>query len=460
MPTPLTTLATLALLLTADVGGTHAPVGVHLGVGVGVGVVGGDVVAGVDVGVGIETSPFALHLRAPPIFRLVDLPPTVPSSQPSACRVFRCEEALSGQRLDPTALARIIDEVRLFRPGDVVHARVGRLTATLGTGATVDRLTTMASWDRRTSGAFGSLRLPFQDVRADVVVADVISPLELVAGRVEGAPLPFIPIVVGVEGAVDAFAPDDVVDDAGVVGPSVVTRPLGAALVDVRVPITLGAFSLAPRGELSATTGLTADGGDVAGGVAGGVASGGGGAVGLEAGFKVSFVELSGLTMVGASSPGHRRGLFSTFHLVERRRALVGSAVDGGGLVHVPAPGGPSLDVRLEASILDAVAPLVRLHLEPSPGANAVEVGTVFDLDPVQVSVSVIRRGFVDVGGVFDADVDARPVLVAAEAAWRIVGPVSLWARWYRLPRFGGGALKADDDVLVGVAIAGALQPR
>jgi hypothetical protein len=455
MLTPFTTLATLALL-AADVGGTHAPVGVHLGVGVGVGVVGGDVVAAVDVGVGIETSPFALHLRAPPIFRLVDLPPTVPSSQPSACRVFRCEEALNGQRLDPTALARVIDEVRLFRPGDVVHARVGRLTATLGAAATVDRLTTMASWDRRTSGAFGSLRLPFQELRADVVVADVISPLELVAGRVEGAPLPFIPIVVGVEGAVDAFAPDDVVDDAGVVGPTVATRPVGAGLVDVRVPITLGVFSLAPRGELSATTGLTADGGDVDGGVA----SGGGGAVGLEAGFKVSFVELSGLTMVGASSPGHRRGLFSTFHLVERRRALVGSAVDGGGLVHVPAPGGLSVDVRLEASILDAVAPLLRLHLEPSPGANAVEVGTVFDIDPVQVSVSVIRRGFVDVGGVFDADVDARPVLVAAEAAWRIVGPVSLWARWYRLPRFGGGTLKADDDVLVGVAIAGALQPR
>jgi hypothetical protein len=124
---------------------------------------------------------------------------------------------------DPDVTENTAEFIELLNFGDVeldvsgwrVNVTGNSLcTATLGAGATVDRLTTMASWDRRTSGAFGSLRLPFQDLRADVVVADVISPLELVAGRVEVAPLPFIPIVVGVEGAVDAFAPDEVVDDA------------------------------------------------------------------------------------------------------------------------------------------------------------------------------------------------------------------------------------------------------
>jgi hypothetical protein len=106
---------------------------------------------------------------------------------------------------------------------------------------------------------------------------------------------------------------------------------------------------------------------------------------------------------------GYRRAVFQTLHAVERRQALTGSVVDDDGrargLVHVPAPGGPGLDVRLQASIASIVAPLVRAHLEAAPGGNAVEAGVVVDVEPVQVSVTALRRGFVDVAGVFSADV-------------------------------------------------------
>ena len=451
-------LAVAALFIAADVGGTQVPQGLHLGAGVGAGVVGGDVAAIVDVVAGIETAPFALHLRTPLTLRLIDLPPSVSPSSPSWCRLVRCEELLNGQALDPTAIARVVDELRLFRSGDTVHARVGRLAATLGAGASVDRFTTMASWDRRTSGAFASARIP--DVGVDVVVADVVSPLELIAGRLEVVPLG-LPVVMGVEGAIDAFAPDDVVDDGGVVRPGAATRSLFVAGVDTRVPLLLGPFTIAPRLELAGSTGLRADGGDVgdgelplAGGIAGGIAGG------VDAAFKVAFLEVRALGVVGAASPGYRRGLFSTFHLVERRQALAGSVVDGGGVVHVPAPGGVGLDLRLDASVLDAVAPLLRLHLEPAPGANALELGVVVDIDPVQLSLSATRRAFVDIAGVVDSDLGRRPLLLVAEAAWRVWGPLSLWARWYRLPRFRDGTLAIDDDVLVGVSVNGALTPR
>jgi len=447
-------LAVAALFIAADVGGTQVPQGLHLGAGVGVGVVGGDVAALVDVGAGIETAPFALHLRAPLTLRLIDLPPAVSTSSPSWCRQVRCEELLNGQALDPTAIARVVDELRLFRPGDAVHARVGRLAATLGAGASVDRFTTMASWDRRTSGGFASARIP--DVGVDVVVADVVSPLELVAGRLDVVPFG-LPIVLGVEGAVDAFAPDDVVDAGGVVRPGAATRTIGTAGVDARLPVLLGPFTIAPRLELAGSTGLRADGGDL---VDGAPSLGGGVAGGVDAAFKVAFLEVRGLGVVGVASPGHRRGLFSTFHLVERRQALAGSVVDGGGVVHVPAPGGVGLDLRLDASVLDAVAPLLRLHLEPSPGANALELGVVVDLDPVQLSLSATRRAFVDVAGVVDVDLVRHPLLLVAEAGWRVWGPLSVWARWYRLPRFRDGALAVDDDVLVGVSVNGALTPR
>lgn len=443
-----------ALLVAADVGGTTLPQGLHVGAGVGAGLVGGDVAALVDVHAGIETAPFALHLRAPLTLRLLDLPPAVPTSSPSWCRQVRCEELLQGQALDPTAIARIVDELRVFRPGDTLHARVGRLAATLGAGASVDRFTTMASWDRRTSGAFVSARLP--DIGLDVVVADVVSPLELVAGRLDVVPLG-LPVVVGVEGAVDAFAPDDVVDAGGVVRPGAATRILGTVGVDARLPVLLGPFTVAPRLELAGTTGLRADGGDI---VDGAIPLGGGVAGGVDATFKVAFLEVRGLGVVGLASAGHRRGLFSTFHLVERRQALAGSVVDGGGVVHVPAPGGVGLDLRLDASILDTVAPLLRLHLEPSPGANALELGVVVDLDPVQLSVSATRRAFVDVASLVEPDLAGRPLLLVGEVGWRVWGPISLWGRWYRLPRFRAGDLVIDDDVLVGVSVNGAFTPR
>jgi len=449
--------ALVALALAADVSGTKAPAGLYMGAGVGAGVVGGDVVLATDIALGIESAPFSLHLRAPPTLRLFDLPPLTSPSLPSTCRIIRCEEALSGERLDPTAFARVVDEVRLFQPGDVVHARAGRLSATIGAGAAVDRLTTMASWDRRTSGAYAALRLPWQRFTLELLTADVVSPLELMAGRGEGEVTALLgaPVIVGGEVAVDAFAPVDATDAGGAVRPGAQTRPLGAAVVDARLLLGEGGvISGGPRLELSAMTGL-------AGGAAiGDVPVGGGAAVGGEGIFKVAFVDVRGLAMAGWSSPGHRRGVFQTFHLVERRRVLAGGAVDDATLLGVAAPGGASLDVRLDASVLDVVAPIVRVHLEPTPGGNAVEAGVVVDADPVTVSVAAIRRGFIDAASLVGPDLERVPLLLAAEASWRVWGPLSMWARWYRLPRFSRErGLSVDDDVLAGVSVNGAIVP-
>jgi len=439
------------LLAIGGVIDDDTPAGVRLSARVGGGMIAHDVVGIVDVGAGIESAPFGLHLRVPLTLRAVDNAPLVPPSSPSMCRVLRCEELLRGQELDPTVLARIIDEVRFFQPDDIVHARAGQLVATVGAGAVVDRLTTLASWDRRTSGAWGALRLPWSSFAAEVLVADVVSPLELLAARVEGAP-PVVPIVVGIEVGADAIAPVDVVDDTGAARATGRTRPVVVGAIDARLPVRLSAFTFAPRLELGGSSGLAVDG------IEAGI--GGGAGIGADVGFDAGFAALQARGVVGVTGGAHRRGVFSTFHLVERRQALLGSVVDGGGYVHVPAPAGADVDLRLQASILDVVSPLLRVHLEPAPGANAVEAGVVVDLDVVQVSGSVIRRGFVDLGGVVDGDVGARPLLLAVEAGWRFWGPLSASVRWFRLPRFSGGALVVDNDVLVSLSVNGVLTPR
>jgi hypothetical protein len=169
-------------------------------------------------------------------------------------------------------------------------------------------------------------------------------------------------------------------------------------------------------------------------------------------------------------SPGFRRAPFSTLHLVERRRALVGAtnAAVGdadadpagdpqpGGVLRVPAPGGLGVDVRVEASAFDAVLPLVRVHTGPAPGENVVEAGVVVDVDPVRVSVVALRRGWVDAAGIVSADLTAVPLIGALEASVRVWGPVSVGARWLRLPRFrGDGPLRIDDDVWAAVSVNG-----
>jgi hypothetical protein len=469
----------LALLVAAAVDGEPGPAGVHLGLVAGGGVVGDDAAAGVDVVTGVDTAPFSLFLRVPLTLRLVDNAPRIEPSAPGVCRFVRCEEFLQGPTLDPTALARVVEELRLFLPGDPVRARVGRLLFTLGDGAVVDRFTTAASWDRRTSGAVLALRTPWHHAGLDVVVADVLSPGELLAARLDVAPFGagnsdddgvLAPLRLSLDAGVDIAAPVDAVDRFGEVPRNAVTRPLSSTVLAARYANDGPVWSLSPRVEVGVTTGLSADGSRAAlagSGVNAGVGAGGG----VDVRLHTTPVDVRARINGAWGTAGFRRAPFSTLYLVERRRALIGAVplkddgVDsdedgarGHGLLRVPAPGGAFFDARLEASVLDAFAPLLRVHTGPSPGENLVEVGVVVDEGPLRVGLSAQRRGMARVADVVSGDVVTFPITGALEASWQVWGPVSVGARWWRLPRFvPDGGLVIDDDVWVFVAVDGLL---
>jgi hypothetical protein len=454
----------LALLLTTAVDGEPGPAGVHVGLAAGGGVVGGDAAAGVDVVLGVGTAPFSLFVRAPIVLRLIDHAPAVDAAAPSSCRLLRCEELLQGERLDPTALARLIDELRLFTPGDPVRIRAGRLLATLGDGAVVDRFTTAASWDRRTSGALLAVRAPWHHAAVDVVIADVLSPAELAAARVEFAPFSprgddgFAPLRLAIDAGLDAFAPTGAVDRFGESPAGAVTRPVAQSMIAARLDLGTDAVAFSPRIEAGLATGF-ADSTDAQS------HSGAGVGAGVDLGVRTVLAQVRGRAAVAWGLPGFRRAPFSTLYLVERRRALLGAPTADDdtplGLARVPAPGGLFLDARLEASLVDAVAPLVRIHVGPSPGENLVEAGVVVDEGPLRLSLSAQRRGMTRPADVLAADVAAFPVIGVFEAAWRVGGPVSVGARWLRLPRFrGDGPLRIDDDIWAFVAIDSVFTPR
>lgn len=453
----------LALVVGGAVDDEPGPSGLALGASVDGGVVGGDVVGGASVSVGVETQPFSLHLKAPLLFRAVDVDPAVDASLPSSCHWLRCEELLDGQQIDPTAIARVVDELRVFSPSDLAYLRAGQLTATLGDGGVVDRVTTAASWDRRTSGAYAALRLPWKRLDVALVVFDVVSPAELFGAHVGGAPFDddsvFGGVFVFADGAADLFAPVDVVDRFGEVPAGAAVRTLTSSQLTAGWRLLDGTFSFAPRVEAGVVTGLDDDGA-----ADDGYGAGAGVGVGVDSGVDVGVVDAR-LKLTGSwGQPGYRRSVFSTLHLVERRSAIAGASVDDGGLLRVPAPGGPGFDVRLEASVFDVAAPIARLHLEAAPGGNTAELGVVVDADPVQVSASLLRRGFLG-ADVVGLDVDGVPLVGAVAVSWRFYGPFSISLRWLRLPRFtgasgGDGGLRIDDDVLVSLSANTVLTSR
>jgi hypothetical protein len=424
----------LLLAFAADVGSVA---GLRVSARAGGGVVHADGVGVVELGAGVQTEALTLQLRAPLVLRLLDAAPTA-----DGCRWWRCEEWLLGGQLDLAAVARIVDELRLGQASDPAFARAGRLVVTLGAGATVDRVTTTASWDRRTSGIWASLRTPWAGLGATAFVANAVAPLELSALRLTVAPVPLLALAM--EGAVDAGAPLDGVGADGALTAGARTRLLASGTIDARIPIAVGDVVVAPRVEVGATTGLNAGAGI-------------GGAVGLDVDVNRGGLALQTRATIGVNGVGHRRGVFSTFYLVERRRALVGSS---GGIVDVAAPAGMVVDARVQASVVQAFAPLLRVHLEPATGANLVEAGASIATDSLLLSATVLRRGWTQPAEIVDADVVARPLVLALEAGLRVWGPWSVTGRWFRLPRFReSGVDVTDNDVLVGVSYNVVLAP-
>jgi hypothetical protein len=437
--------------------------GLWLGAELGAGFIDHDIVAGTSLGIGVELEPFALHLRVPLELRVVDLPPHVDSTQSAACHVLRCAPWTAHGQLSLASLSRIVDELRVLHPGDLVYVRGGPLLSTLGHGLVVDRYTNGIEVDRRKSGVFVESDLPWAGLVAQAVVGDVLAPQEMFALRVQAQPLgrddddaPSARFVhrlrVGLDFGGDAVAPANAaaVDVGGDVVDHAATRPLLSSALDVTWPLLDdgGVVQVAPYVAAAGTLGLSAGGG-----VQGGV--GGGGALGVDVNADVSAVALHLGVQGTLASPGQRFGVFGSFVDVERRRALAGASTDLGPLVRVPAPGGLGLDVKLDTTVQKHVRVGATMHLDPSPGANALTLFTDVATGPVHVAAWASQRAFVDVASLLRVEHSYAVV----EAAWDVWSPLSIVARYTRGPRFdGSGHVGPVDDVYVGVVASVVLQ--
>lgn len=442
------------------------PSGVHLHASVEAAYLDGDAAVGAAVGAGVETAPFALHLKLPVWLRVVDLPPRVDPSLPAPCGVVRCDDFAPGGTFEPTALTRVVDELRLFRPGDLLHARAGPLYATFSHSHVVDGATNRLEFDRRGAGAYVESTLPFAGLSARAVALDLFRPHEQAAARVEAKPLaPFVGhadydavgaflgrLTVGVEGGVDAVAPIDPasVDASGNVAANAPTRPIGMVAVDVAWPLfDLGFLQIAPYAIGSATTGFSVDGGTTA-------QQGAGVSAGVDVTLDAAFVVLDVDAFGSFDGPAHRRGIFDLAYSVERRRAFFGASVVDGGLARVPAPGGFGGGGALSVSVLSALALGARFDVEPAPGRNHAEVFLQGARGPVRGALRFVQRGWRDPLGLVTWGDGS---ILLAEAGVAIWGPFSLYGRWWRAPRFDVGPPRMEDDVFVGLSFDLALSP-
>jgi hypothetical protein len=457
-------LAPLVLaLLSLDADPSYAvgqapPEGLWLSAQASGGVAGDDVVLGLGAGVGFETRPFAAHLRVPLTLRVVDLPPAVSPAQPAVCRVIRCEEWLEGGELSADSLSKVVDELRVLQPGDVFHLRGGALFATLGHGVLVSRYTNAADWDRRRSGLYLQSDLPWGRTRIQALTGGALSPQDLFAARVSTSPLDdgaaddaldrFLGrLRLGFEIAGDAAAPvRQATDDAGDIRASAPRRPIVGGATDLSWPLLdesagQGGFQLEPFVAASMMTGLRH----------GTVGVGAGGRVGIDATLDlIVFAMRAGVNLL-VDTPWHRSSVFSTLYDVDRRRYV---GVDGRfadvGIAELDTPGGAGGGALVEVLVLRTVKLGGRFHVDPVPEATQAEVFGEVAAGPVRVAGRAMQRAFTDVAS---ALAFGDRTFVVTEAAWSLLPPFSLYARWLHTPRFHEIAgPDADDDVVVGAS--------
>jgi hypothetical protein len=435
------------------------PTGVWLSADLGGGSVGDDVVAGIGIGVGVETVPFGLHVEVPLTLRVVDVAPTVSRALPSSCKYVRCEEWTDAGKVSLDAIARVVEELRVLRPGDVVHARGGRLFATLGRGQHVARYTNAAEWDRRGSGLYLEGNIDSGRTKLEGIAGRLLTPQDLLAVRVSSSPLAaegalddlgrFLGRMrVGIESAADLRAPVGLaIDASGALLPGSASRAIVGAAVDVGWPLldgSDGAFvQVEPWISASAMSGLV----DRPGGVPG---VGAGGSAGLDVTVDAVVIALRASARGTLDGVRHRSALFSALYDVDRKRVLARrGAFATTGTAALAATGGAGGGGSLELIVMRAVRAGARGHVDPVPEATEIEAFAELATGPIFVGARAVQRALRSPS---DALAFGDRTFVVAEGAWSAWPPISLFARWRHAPRFDGSRLATDDDVFAGAS--------
>jgi hypothetical protein len=457
-------LAALLLLAPAQVPegaprtvDARAPEGLWLSATVEGALLDGDLWAGVSPGVGVELDVFALHLRLPVYGSVLDLEPAR-DNRPPACAFVRCAEWVdeTGKpRIE--AVSRVVDHLRVGRPGDWLYASGGPLFATLGTGRVLARYLNSPDFLRRQSGVYARAQAQELGVAAELVVGNLVAPQELSVARVELRPLRAlvdpgawlggflsrgrVSLDVGFDGQIGV---------PRVAGQPGSAAPLAASAAEIAWPLLEegGVFNVTPWTATGLSWGLSLGGGERAD-------LGVGQSAGAVVDLRVPFVGARLDAEARLDGPGHRAGVFSSLYEIERRHALAGAS--GVGLAAVPAPGGVGWALGGELVVLDWVRAGGRFTDDSALGGDTVEAWVQAAFFGFAAGTRYIRRGVVDVNDALGFD---ERTVIATEASLRFFGPLSVFGRWYRTPRAQrDGSLAVFDDVLIGVSGDLVLEP-
>jgi hypothetical protein len=458
---------------------------------------------------GIEHRYVTLRARLPLDVRVWDLPPSTGSGswplqvgggvRTDGCRWLRCAQLQRRPnelgvsmlapslpaRLEPLRLLTLVDELTLGRPSDPVHFRLAPMRQTLGDGTLIDGVLSQPLAGIPRPGARAGFSLLAGTFEGEAMVADAARPWELSGGQLVAHPLALLTsempwldrlvrrLEIGAQMATDLTAPavPAALDAAGDVVDWRLTRPVLAgsmhAAADLTTPGAL--LSFRPHTAMSAFYGLSIDG-------LGAPAFGGAWEAGLRASASLPFVGLSLSATGGVDSPGARTGLFSTLYLLERRRALAGGVLPGGGALTVPATGGVHARGSLELVVVDVVRAGLRGQLGSAPGTDAVELFVDVAAFGARASWHVLKRLAARPNALRLPTTTEALALAAPDTSWWSVaeiavpvwGPFAVYGRWLHAPRLvptvvptryglvpSGAAskpLRADDDVTFGVS--------
>lgn len=428
----------------------------------------GDLWGGAAAGLRVRHGDFALEFSVPLWLRLTDLAPATPRPA-GPCAQLRCERLglgpaaaslLQGGPATPALLgeglamfSRTLVELRLGEAAAGPGLRVGPMVASLGHGALVDHVLSGPDPDAPSSGLFARARVPLAPLEWTAFVADIAAPLALAGARLTLHP--FAPASAGAT-AEDASR-RSLAGRLALAGEVAVD---GEAFLDARAPPAAAAFAIEaswpllpdaaalhidPYCALGASLGLRASDASSPG-------FGGGGHCGarIDLGLRGVALRLEGAA--GLDGPAYRSAYFSPLYLVERHLAWGAPGTDDGPKALLPAPGGLQGRVGAELGVGPGLRAGARYARDAALGSATLEAFARAEVSGVRLAGRLMRRRaeakWAASGWGFD---DAT--LGVLESSMTLVGPLSAYLRYWRMPRIREGRRVLEHDVMAGISL-------
>ena len=286
-------------------------------------------------------------------------------------------------------------------------------------------------WDLRTSGVYGKALIWGTPLTVTAFAGSFLGAPTLFGGRLGASHNLGADEQLRFEWGVDAFTDPFMSSDASALGAmgdidvELVDRSLSGAAIDGALPFGLfdQLINLRPYVGVSTLRGFSRYGQDIPEWGVGALA-------GLQLWLTLPWLGLYGEALYGYSTAAHYFGPIDVTYELEKRLSLVTTTTEGDNFLFVPRVSGAHQAYEVGFQWSDALTGNVRLNLPPAQRGALLHANLQWASPDILLGVHWIsKKSWAEI------QADYSPTVALGEAAFRIWGDWSVWARYALAPR-------------------------